>query len=99
MESTVYGLLWLGSNQRQFGSSVVLGLQKLSGSAALGYNPVILQLGASPLDDFLQAPSEDSSLHPRVRRALDANPQLASVVTEDPRLLQQLVRQLPVWLD
>ena len=49
------------------------------------------------LFDALQAPRSEPSLHPRVRRVLDADPLLAAMVKENPRLLRKLqVSKLPV---
>ena len=38
----------------------------------------------------MQAPREEPSLHPRVRQMLEADPDLASLVKKNPRLLQPL---------
>ena len=44
----------------------------------------------------LQAPRSEHTIHPRVRRVLDADPLLAAMVEENPRLLRKLqVSKLP----
>jgi len=38
----------------------------------------------------MQAPREEAPLHPSVRRMLEADPHLAGLVKENPRLLRKL---------
>ena len=83
--------LWQFANIYELGrlatscTGLLLLLGKIVGSKACSN-----KLGACSMCDTLQAPRKEPPLHPRVRRMLEADPHLAGLVKENPRLLRTL---------